>query len=349
MSTQPDARADLQDPQLAQWYHAGGGPEPSPALDQAILAAAHRGVQARPRAAGSVLRRWRVPLSLAAVVVLSVTVVTLVSEHGVELADTGAPPRPAERAPQSADATRTQPQQAESSAPAARTETARKHTAPDALAKRRPDTFVPAPPAPPPAAAPAPVAPPPSLRDALDERAAGQLATEPITGPTESRASEVGGLAAGAPGAAASPSDPERGRQEDARPPPSAKDDTAPAAASLGRKSQALEQVQATQDVAPATATRKRESSPEPAPFASRRQDSAVAEQRSLARPQAAAKPKPPSGEVAQLLKALEHEPPERWLERIEALRRAGRNAEGDELLAAFKKRFPGHSGAATR
>jgi hypothetical protein len=66
-----------------------------------------------------------------------------------------------------------------------------------------------------------------------------------------------------------------------------------------------------------------------------------LAEQRSLSRQQASATTAPSDSEVARLLKALENQPPERWLEKVEELRRAGRQAESDELLAAFRKRFP--------
>lgn len=62
-----------RDPKLAQRYRELGAEEPPRALDEAILAAARR--QARPWT-----RRWAVPLSLAAVVVLSVTV-TLRMQH----------------------------------------------------------------------------------------------------------------------------------------------------------------------------------------------------------------------------------------------------------------------------
>jgi hypothetical protein len=353
MNTHPDGRDDLQDPQLAQWYRESGGPEPSAALDQTILAAAHREVHARPRSAGAVLRRWRVPLSLAAVVLLSVTMVTLVTEHGGELADMGAPPRPEERAPQLPGATRMQPQV--EGAPAASAERAR--AAPDALAKHRSDEFVPAPAAPS-AAAPAPVAPvqpgqgkqAPPLRDALRERAAaGRPSLEAIPGPTEAQTSAAGSLAAGASGAVGSTPDSEVGRREDARSAASARDDSAPTAASAAKKAQALEQGPAAPGAAAPTVAPRRASPPAARPFGSQAQDSAVAEQRPLTRSQAAAKPMPPGGEVAQLLKALENQPPERWLEKIEELRRAGRNAEGDEVLAAFRKRFPEHPGAAIR
>ena len=43
----------------------------------------------------------------------------------------------------------------------------------------------------------------------------------------------------------------------------------------------------------------------------------------------------------------FEKEPPEKWLARIEELRRQGRSAEAEEMLAEFKRRFPEHPRAA--
>ena len=47
---------------------------------------------------------------------------------------------------------------------------------------------------------------------------------------------------------------------------------------------------------------------------------------------------------MAGLIKELDSQPPEKWLERIEALRREGRTADADEMLAEFKRRFPAHA-----
>jgi hypothetical protein len=294
------------------------------------------------------------PLSLAAVVVLSVTVVTLVTERGGELADMGAPPRPAERTTQAPDSTGMRSQQAEGGAPAASAEPPR--AAPDRLAKRPSDEFVPAP-ATPPAAAPAPAAPMQSRQGeraspkeaARDRAAAEQPLMEPVPAPAEAPTSTAGSLAAGAPGALGRSLDSELGRREDVQPGASARDEVAPPAAPAARKAQALEQSPAAPGAAAPAVTPKRAAPPAASPFGSQSQESTAAEQRSLAGAQAAAKQAPPGGEMARLLKSLENQPPERWLEKIEELRRAGRNAEGDELLAEFKKRFPEHPGAATR
>jgi hypothetical protein len=61
--------AEREDEKLAERYRALGREEPPAELDASILAASRRAAGARPR-----LRRWALPLSLAAVIVLSVTV-----------------------------------------------------------------------------------------------------------------------------------------------------------------------------------------------------------------------------------------------------------------------------------
>lgn len=82
------------DPQLTALYRAGADAGPPGHLDDAIRAAARREVVAGPRRHG--LRRWSVPVSLAAVVVLSVTVVTMMRERGADRPETLALPPPAE-------------------------------------------------------------------------------------------------------------------------------------------------------------------------------------------------------------------------------------------------------------
>src|SRR5688572_31990764 len=75
------AGSDERAPRLARVYGAAPRDEPPAHLDAAILAAARREVGAGPRPLAA-LRAWRVPLSLAAVVVLSVSLVTLMREEG---------------------------------------------------------------------------------------------------------------------------------------------------------------------------------------------------------------------------------------------------------------------------
>jgi hypothetical protein len=71
---------DERDPKLQAAYRALDAEEPPRALDEAILAAARRPLAAARQTARSWTQRWSVPLSLAAVVVLSV-VVTLRIQH----------------------------------------------------------------------------------------------------------------------------------------------------------------------------------------------------------------------------------------------------------------------------
>jgi hypothetical protein len=72
---------------LSGVYRAASAEIPPAQLDAAIQAAARRAVGARPQATGfSFLRAWRVPLSIAAVLVMSVSMVTLtVRQKGVQV------------------------------------------------------------------------------------------------------------------------------------------------------------------------------------------------------------------------------------------------------------------------
>jgi len=72
---------DPRDLELEAAYRETAREAPPRSLDDRILAAAHRAVGARPAAAGrGWTQRWRVPLSLAATVVLSATVTLMVYE-----------------------------------------------------------------------------------------------------------------------------------------------------------------------------------------------------------------------------------------------------------------------------
>lgn len=72
---------DPRDRSLDDAYRATGRDEPPRELDERILAAAHRAVEARPMPIRrSFAQRWRVPVALAATVVLSATVTLMVYE-----------------------------------------------------------------------------------------------------------------------------------------------------------------------------------------------------------------------------------------------------------------------------
>lgn len=76
------------DKDLSQRYRASASEEPPEQLDAAILAAAKRAVASQPRSAEAprLLRRWYVPASLAAVVMLSVIVTLRIEREQPELA-----------------------------------------------------------------------------------------------------------------------------------------------------------------------------------------------------------------------------------------------------------------------
>jgi len=85
MTPGPD-KVDIEnDLQLAAMYRAGADAAPPAHLDDAIRAAARREVAAGPRRAGA--RRWALPVSLAAVLVLSVSAVTMMREQGADRPD----------------------------------------------------------------------------------------------------------------------------------------------------------------------------------------------------------------------------------------------------------------------
>jgi hypothetical protein len=73
---------DTRDPRLERIYRDAAREAPPAQLDAAILAAARREVGARPRGLSAALRRWHVPVSIAAVVVVSVSLVILMREEG---------------------------------------------------------------------------------------------------------------------------------------------------------------------------------------------------------------------------------------------------------------------------
>ena len=87
--------AEEQDSRVTAAYRALGSEEPSRALDDAILAEARRPAQ-------SWSGRWAVPLSLAAVLVLSVVVTLRLQQEQPELVTPQAPPAAAQVAPQEA-------------------------------------------------------------------------------------------------------------------------------------------------------------------------------------------------------------------------------------------------------
>ena len=253
------------DPQLAALYRAGADAAPPAHLDDAIRAAARREVAAGPRRAG--IRRWTVPVSLAAVIVLSVSVVTMMREQGADRLESMVLP-PVETAPPAPAAA----QREEARPPAiAAPEISKK---PEMPAPRR-----------------SPAAPP-------------QAATVP-----------------------AEPAAPAPVPQAYAPPPAAAMEQGAAASGSESRAKAAAEMAREE------SAARRDSTAPRPllrsAPMAADVAGGAgVAAQSAV-----------PAGSL--LWQDLVREPPEKWLQRIAELRRAGKIADADTLVAEFRRRFP--------
>lgn len=73
-----------RDRRIDRLYPHTGLEEPRAELDGAIRAAARREVGARPQVLGARLRRWQLPISIAAVVVISASMVILMRDEGVD-------------------------------------------------------------------------------------------------------------------------------------------------------------------------------------------------------------------------------------------------------------------------
>ena len=298
--TSGDAERDAR---LDRLYHEAGGDTPPARLDAAILAAAHREAGARPRPVTSTLRRWSLPVSIAAVVALSVSLVTLVHEEGGDRLTEIPPVTPLP----------TLERKATPPVPEAKEEAGRE----DRSAQRQPERPAPAVSTPAPATpepfpgrrqeqrpqaagvAPPPQAGTPALPDLL-----AKPAPLPSTRAHEEAAVDLRGMAA------------ESAFTPDTRPSAA----QAPARAAAGNE-------------AAATAAGRAVPSAPPAPPSK----AAISDLGRSMEP-GGATPQPP------IWQDLERQPPEKWLERMEELRRTGRTVELKDLLAEFRKRFPGHT-----
>lgn len=256
---------DEREPKLSQVYRELGREEPPRALDDAILAAAHRAERTHPApllspGVGRPAReRWTFPLAAAAVIMLAVGVVVHLQQEqpgidGIQVAAEKAPPAPAP-APS-----------AEASKPA-----------PQPEAPKPEDTIV--------ARAPAPakvqVTPPQPAREE----------TPKLSG-SEARGASAGSFVQAPPAAASAPS-------------------PAPAPAEVA-------------------SSRNRE------PMAMQRMEEGMRDRADSAERQVLSAATAKRSQDAS-------ETPEKWLERIVELRRAGKHDEADKALAEFRQRHPGY------
>ena len=325
-----------RDPRLDRAYRAGAREEPPAHLDAAILAAARREVGAGPRPLAARLHAWRLPVSIAAVVVLSVSVVTVMREEGGDMPDTpsfrqDSRTASAPREAQEAARTRDRAQQptpgagqgqakparpvapndvAASSAAAKVAEEAKLHDAakPARRAEDSPGSFA------------QPTAEPPAKLEAKPPASAAPPAPRPFPGAAPSAdlaarapARATGGIPAGSGEAASS----------------------AAAAESAGAGPVERQRERAVSGSASGMLDMDRP--PAAAPTA---KAASKAEYRALKTEPAM---RADAGRLAPLLKELDTQPAEKWLEKIDSLRREGRKEEAEELLAEFKRRFPDH------
>jgi len=276
VTPEPNMTGDLErDPRLEKAYRAGAHEEPPAHLDAAIRAAARRAVGAGPVGAMR-FRNWSVPLSLAAVVVLSVTVVTMMRDEGGDRWE--APSSPA---------------MTEKTAPLL------PEAVPELGGNRLADRLDQAIPAEPQQSATLPGASRP---------APARVAPEPALPPAAEMA--------------------QRARKSAA---PRAKIAADEVARAEEDKEARRERMQSAPTAAPQPQLRS-------APPASGDTAAGYGSTAESSPPVAALTDAPQS----RLWKDLIHQPPEKWIQRITELHRAGKTADADALAVEFRRRFPG-------
>ena len=265
-----------RDPDLERLYSRTSREEPRSELDQVIRAAARREVRARPRALGARLRRWTLPVSLAAVVVLSVSVVTLMRDEGAGRVGEGLPAPVKPKAAAGAPST------------GAKVKAAGKAEAPEGMRMQVPET----------------------LYSPAEESKGIEGPRAPIAGrarPSETISGEIGQKAA------------DRARGSELQEPPATPEVSATVPAP--RRSRVLSAPASNLGRVPAES------------------EGDTSGKGGLAKSERLLTER----QVYELVKELEKEPPEKWLEKIAVLRREGKSEAADKLLSTFKRRFPGY------
>ena len=320
-----------RDSRLTAMYRAAGEDAPPAALDAAILAAARREAGARPRPAGYAFgSSWRVPVSIAAVLVLSVSLVTLMREEAPELTQ---PPR---AGPPAADLERK---------PAASTESGAAIAPPGFVPDEQRSKSIGLKP-PSPASSPGL-----GMRQPGSAERGASAAKEIMADRLEADSSAPAALAkrrdarsnvleqsSEKPAPAAPP------RQAAAISPPA--ESIAPPSAPAPMTSGVVDNQTQIRSQAANVDSAKRESRfralPEPPPFAEKQAGDAQPAP-TAADARSAAPAKNASSAVGAMAKPerLAELPPDKWLERIVELRRLGKLDEAKASLAEFRKRFP--------
>jgi len=316
---------DPRDAAIDHAYRETAREAPPRALDARILAAAHRAVAARPAPVrADWTRRWRVPLSVAATVLLSATITLMVYESE------NAPPPLAPARPEvdGAGGAQREDQRSRVQAPERPAEAERK-TAPETEAQAAPkrQASSASEPAAPGVVAPSATPPAPFPADARAKPSAPMQAERGETAPLAKESAP-----------AQPPSAPARARA--APLPPPAQPSTAPGKreaepAATGPAGAGAATATENRALADRPAGRAAEAAPAPA-----RTPAPAARALPAMKPAPATRPAwlPPSGRVAELVT------PEDWVAEIRWLKREGRDAEAATWLAELEARFPGYT-----
>jgi len=308
--------------ELRARYREASVEEPSSALDEAIRAQARRAVGARPRSAGSPfsLSTWRLPLSLAAMLVLSVTLTVMVTRQDRRLPS--ADESGARRSAPAAEPPAAAPQPAHPSADEKenapmRQEYSRESSGPArSEAPRLKKDVTPSPQQ----SAPADEMPPQSLQKPAQPFPAAPIA-QPSPAQKAERAPDSEAKVSGAPGSANEPTHSSEATEADA----------------AARRDRTAERERA--ELKPPTANVPHARGKLKAQDGPSAQEEQAGAQRQQA-PAVAAVPEPPPAAAAA---APWEANPQEWLRHIETLVRDHRMSEARDSLKAFRQRYPSY------
>lgn len=326
-----------RDARLAALYRAAAQNEPPAALDAAIRAAARRAVSSKPRLAGSLFSRsWGVPVSIAAVIVLSVSIVTVIREEAPEIVE---PPRadaPAMGADRKQD-----PLARDRASTVPNTILAPKSAQSNGIGLNPPQPAVP----------PATgirgntAAPPLVTQSEKDGIAIGQAPSAPPLLTKRAPAEAFPGSADTRDKASASDEQPRQSAKEEMRRDDGAMSEPQTRSARPPRQADAAPSVSAE-----AKSQRQSEPEAESANSSLRESERARVQAAPESKPASAATAAPPpvpaaiakpASQLAGAMQGYVELPPEKWLERIADLRKQGRLEEAKASFTAFRKRYP--------
>jgi hypothetical protein len=326
-----------RDAKLAALYRAAAQDEPPAALDDAIRAAARRAVSSKPRLKVSLFNRsWGVPVSIAAVIVLSVSMVAVMREEAPELVE---PPRA--DAPAVGADRKQEPFASDHASTVPNTILAPKSAQSNGISLNPPQPTVP----------PATgirgntAAPPLVTQSEKDATAIGQAPFAPPLLKKRAPAEAFPASADTRDKASASDEQPRQSAKEEIR-----RDDGA-MSEPQARPARPARQADAAPNVsAEAESRRRSEPDAESANSALRESQRVRVQAAPESKPASAAAAAPPpvpaaiakpASRPAGAMQGYVELPPEKWLEHIADLRKQGRLDEAKASFTAFRKRYP--------